>query len=217
MKLTFSRDDHSYQVGEHKFKHSVTGLASQFFPNFPKETIAEAMAKKNGDSAEDIIAEWDLNASLSTIYGNAIHKAIEYWIKHQKIPKHPYLAEVVEKWREIWPIDARICAEMAVFSQELSLCGTMDILEITGQKRGKIHDIKTNADLEKANGKMKDPFKDLHATPLNKYRLQLSLYKHLMELLGWKIEGLYLWHWTTDWKQIELQDLDVTKIWTKTS
>jgi len=205
-------DQHRYVLSNKRFNNSVSQIVSKYCPPFPKETIAEAIAKRDGGLAGDIMAKWDLNAKISTEFGQAIHKSIEYWIRYGEKPKHPYLAQVVEKWTLAFVTTGPVRPEIAVYSEGLSLCGTMDILEITGPRKAKIHDIKTNADLYKDGKKMLKPFQNLDATPYNKYRLQLSLYKHLMELKGWEIEGICLWHWQEEWTEIKLEPLEVKNI-----
>jgi len=205
-------DNHTYRHDNHQFGRSVTEVADSYMPPFPREAIANATAKRDKIEPKDVTDKWDLNAEISRDYGNSVHKAIEYYLTYGLAPTQltPVVIDFVRKWSP----KGSISSEVAVYSKELDLCGTMDMFEDLGDKKCIIHDIKTNAELEKKTTKMMSaPFDDLKATKINNYRLQLSIYKHLLELLGWEVVGMYLWHWNgREWVIIEVEPLETKQI-----
>lgn len=212
--ITFDPIAHVYCLNGKAFKQSVTELKNTFVKPFPAGMIAQAVAKKEGKEINDILAQWEANKDLSCAFGNAIDLAVRYWIDYGEEPKHPFLKGVVQDFAAKCDRDVRK-ANIVVYDEPLSLVGTMDILAITGDKKAIIEDVKTNGDITKpSKEKLLPPFDDLPATKINEYRIQLSIYQYLMERRGWTIEGLRLWHYGENgFACIELEPLDVTKIW----
>jgi hypothetical protein len=172
---------------------SVSEFLNTLEPEFPKGRIAAATAKRDGGSADDIVAKWDLNAEISSTYGTAVHKAIEYWIRYGEVTKVPHLAKVVDRFSALHGRE-ELHAEVIVYSDEYQLAGTIDQLISIGPKQVLVQDVKTNADL---TGKK-----------LKKYAQQLSTYKLLLEMKGISVAGLNILHWNGE----TFQDIEVKPI-----
>lgn len=65
-------------------KTSVTKLIKFYKKPFERELIASRMAEKQGISANDILADWDLKAKESIERGKSIHKYIEDFTAFKK-------------------------------------------------------------------------------------------------------------------------------------
>lgn len=212
MTVLFNETEHTYRR-DGKLYQSVGEFLKKFKPPFPKGYLAEKCAPKQGLTPDEVIAKWDLNAEVSTLYGNAIHKGIEYWIRYGEVSKLPHIQRAVEKFAEKFD-RSRLVSELIVFSDEYLLAGTMDVVLKTGPKQVRILDIKTNGELtDKAKGKFLPPLQTLPFSKLNEYRLQLSTYKHLMELKGLTVEAIELEHWNGDtFTTIGLEPIDITPL-----
>lgn len=213
--MQFSEEAHEYRKDGIRYT-SVGEFLKHFTPEFPKGLIAEQVARKNGVQPNEVIAEWDLNADISCDYGHAIHKSVEYWIRYGKFPKAPHLKDAAEKFAA--KHDRRtIEPEIIVFNDKYRLAGTIDQLVILAKKRCRLMDVKTNGDLyDKPRGVFLPPIQNLPHTKINKYRLQLSTYKKLLELKGWTVEGIEIEHWTgTVFDTIPLEPIDVEPLLTK--
>jgi len=212
--IQFDEVNHVYSVDGHTFKHSVTELVSKYKKPFAKHAIASACAKRESKDPSYFLNKWDLNAQVSVDFGNAIHKAVSYFLKYSEKPKNAFLERVVSEFESMYVSD-KTHSEIAVYSQALDVCGTIDLLNVTGDMKANIEDIKTNGDLYKeAKDFFLPPFNDMKATKINEYRLQLSIYKHLMELLGWTIGELVLWHYSDKWERIIIEPVtNIKDIW----
>lgn len=216
--MDFDRDQHQYSK-DGKIYLSVSEFLDRFEEPFAKGLLAQRIAQKEGRDAEDVIAQWDLNAEISRDYGNSIHKAIEYWIRFGQYPKAPHLRLAVEKFEEKFPSRDLIKPEIIVFNEEYGLAGTIDQLQILGkngkgQTRVRVIDVKTNGELEtKARGYFHAPIDKLPHSKLNRYRLQLNTYKHLLELKNFEVVDMLLEHWTgSDMKQYEIEPMDMAPL-----
>lgn len=210
--MEFAEKEHIYLRNGRQYK-SVSQFINEFKIPFAKGLLAEQVAKKEGKTAEEIIGKWELNADVSSTYGTALHKAIEYWILYGDVPKIKHLKDVVTKFAEKHDREI-IKPEIVVYDDEYLLAGTIDQLVILGNKLVKVKDVKTNVDIRKrAYQNFLPPLQSLSDTKLNHYTLQLSIYKHLLERKGFTVTGLELEHWDgEDFETIELEPFDVTPL-----
>lgn len=208
--MNFNKHNHTYDKDGKPYR-SVSEVVASYMPEFPKELIASKVAAKQGVPAEEILQKWDDNAKVSTTYGNAIDRAVRYWIDHGDLPNPVILQRAVESFAEITKGE-KLHANVGFSHDDLLIAGTTDIIKAYGKKKIDIRDVKTNGDLYKSHKKMLTPFNDLEDSPLNKYRLQLSLYGLLAEYEGLTVGKLEIWHWTDQWEVIKVEPLDLSKI-----
>jgi hypothetical protein len=174
---------------------SVSEFLNTLDPEFPKERIAAATAKRDGGSADEIIGKWDLNSEISSTYGTAVHKAIEYWIRYGEVTKVPHLADAVKAFSKLHSRE-KLHAEVIVYSDEYQLAGTIDQLISIGPKQVLVQDVKTNVELTDKK--------------LKKYARQLSTYKLLLEMKGITVAGLNILHWNGDtFKNIKVKPINI--------
>lgn len=220
---------HSYFYEGEKLM-SGSAYASQFEHEFDANLIAPRCEKKLQTDAETIKDYWNSKADCSTTLGTALHQAMEHYQKYYSIFPldtdsktgelkgtgiHPLLLpHVQEYWEGKDP--ANYVAEPFVVDVKNGRCGQIDLLEITGNKKCIIRDYKSNGDLEKLGqpAYLKAPYTNLSNTPLNKYSLQLSFYKAIVESHGWEVEGLFI-DWfngeTFEWEEISIPFRDIDK------
>lgn len=207
----YSDSRHEYKDG--KALLSGSSFAHQFTKPFNKDMILPKFATKHGVSEKEIEDMWKTKAEVSTTFGTAIHKALEFYGNHhQTITKtqgtfdiHPVLMPIVKSFFDANPGHAL----HEIFVRSGDRVGQIDRLVITAPKTCIIEDWKTNGDLNKGTGKMLTPYESLPDTPLSHYRLQLSFYKKIMEENGWKVEGIRLHHFTGKWETISLQEVRI--------
>lgn len=185
----------------------VTDWIKQFIPEFPAEMIAGKCGAKEGRTAEEILAKWKQKAHIATSLGTALHEAIDYYVKYGERAEHPSLQSAIDEFIEKTK-GKKLFSEVVVYDDEVA--GTIDLIESVKKGKVIIHDYKTNADLNKTNGKLLAPFEKLGNNPLNRYRLQLSKYKELLEKRGVEVVGIKLWHYTDHFEIINIEPLDLT-------
>lgn len=208
--MRFDPITHKYELNGHTFKYSVTGLAGKYVPPFPAGMLAQKVAQKEGTTPEFVLSRWDMNKEMACDYGNAVDKAIQYWVDFKEEPKNKHLKSIVRDFAKTHDGDLR--CQISVYSEEKSVCGTTDVIKVVAPKTVDIIDVKSNADFyKKGNGKLLAPFNDLEANNLNKYRLQLSLYKDLFEMKGITVRNIEIWH--PEEGVITLEPLDTKIIW----
>lgn len=203
--MMFSERDHSYTKDGKKYI-PVSKIIEQFIPKFEKYAIAGRM---KGDT-QAILDEWELNAEISSLYGTSLHKGLEYFLRYQKFTKLPHIENVVRQFSKKYNWE-NLKSEIVIHDEELLISGTIDVLEVVGRNRVNIIDLKTNYEIYKAgHGKLLHPFDHLENNKINKYRLQLSAYKELVESKGITVENILLEHWNGETLEtIKLEPLKI--------
>jgi len=208
--MIFDPATHTYTLNGHTFKHSVTELVSKYVPPFPAGMLAEKVAQKEGTTSDVVLARWQMNKEIACDYGNAVDKAIQYWIDFKQEPKIKHLQKIVKDFAGRYDGDLR--SQISVYSEEKSVCGTTDIIRIVAPKTIDIIDVKSNAEFfKKPSGKLLAPFNDLPNNNLNKYRIQLSLYRDLYEMKGITVRNLEIYH--PEEGIIKVEPLNTKEIW----
>jgi len=169
-----------------KFR-SVTEIVGDYFEAFDKHTIANNLVSNNPKymhlQAEDLIAKWD----AARDYGTKIHKEIEDYLKEGKYPeevKSVYAVEWLKKYQMKSDVD--IISEIKVYSTELNIAGSIDIL--AHDKKADTYEVidwKTSKNIETKsyNNKMgtHPVTSNLQDCKFVHYSLQLSFYRYLLE------------------------------------
>lgn len=188
MTLKFDKQSHTYTL-DGKRLTSVSKWISKFVPHFDQDTISKACAKKDGVTQDEILSKWEKKKNISLHLGNWVHESIEYYLTQDST----WTNQAVEAFKK-HQTKNKYLSEKVVYDNENA--GTIDLIEIIDEKTVKIHDFKTNEDLNKGYGKMLEPFNSLPNTPLSKYTLQLTKYKELLEKMkGVEVVELNIWHY----------------------
>ena len=166
---------------------SVTTFIEEFFEGFDALKIAEKLInnypKYAGRTVESLIADWDAAAD----HGTKVHHEIEQWIK-DGIDPIDIKAINGKDWLNDYKLksDIDILSEVIVYSTELSIAGTVDILakdNSTGLYE--IIDWKTSKKIEMVSYGQKmgthEITKNIMDCNFYHYSLQLSLYRYILE------------------------------------
>jgi len=188
-EIALDKGNHEYRLSSQpdiEFT-SVTTFVDQFFEGFDSEKIAANLVnnvpKYFDHTVESLIAEWD----AARQHGTDVHQEIEDWINDSVEPKEPK-AIAGKNWLNSYRMktDMDILSEVIVYSKELRIAGTVDILakdRVTGKYE--LIDWKTSKRIDTVSFKGKvgtSPVtRNVQDCNFNHYALQLSLYRYLLE------------------------------------
>ena len=165
--------------------YNVTKLVGDQFPPFEKEKIARWLVNNSyqysNHTKEELLQEWeDIRDE-----GSAVHKELEIYIQNRKIPKLPKAISGMN-WsdQEVELYGDKVFPEVIVFSEELEVAGTVDLL-VYNSNNGEcnIFDWKTSKKID-YNGRKQAITRacaGLTDCRFDQYSLQLSMYSHLLE------------------------------------
>lgn len=186
--MHFDKENHIYTLNGKELK-SVSSWIEQFVPEFNANIVSSVMSRTSEMSPEEIRAKWELKGKIAREQGNWLHDSIQYYLKYD----NEFENEPVKEFKK-HQTDNTYYSEMIVYDDEYA--GTIDLIEVIKKGKVKLHDFKTNENLYKKKGKLKEPYKDLENTPMNKYRLQLSKYKEMLEKMkDVEVVELNIWWW----------------------
>lgn len=209
---------------------SVTDYIKRFYKPFDVETISSVLESKWGIPQQVIRDLWEANGELTSIFGDVVHRALDYFEKFKSygeiissqqkdelnycLPKHPILRNIVEGFLEINKGEVgEVHTEVLLSDIKNGICGTADRVVILDKDKKicRIKDYKVNINSEEKDKthKVLPPFDNLPSSKLSKYQLQLSLYANLLQASGWVVEGLDVFIYENEWKHYKL---DVLKI-----
>lgn len=230
--ICFNEEKHIYTVNGRKLK-SVSSVYKMFEEKVDFDKIAfyvaKSRAKKGEDvTKEDVLEEWKTKGTKATTKGHKIHTFAENIFKGN-VPKgspEGYEVSVINFWKSMPEHIIPFTSELKMFSQELGIAGTCDLVVYNNNTdKFIILDYKTNENLfknykeknKKSGKKLLKPFNFLLDTPFNKYQLQLSMYKVLFEQCGLEVEstklvwlkedGTYQVFRTSDYSQLILNEI----------
>ena len=188
-QFTLDKETHTYShqdYPEAEFQ-SVTSIVGDHFELFDAPRIATRLVKTHpkykGMTVEQLINEWD----KSSKHGSQIHDEIELFITEGINPPQQQAKHGVQ-WLEQFKMKSEfeIFAELPIFSIELKIAGTIDILAYD-KKSGtyELIDWKTSKRIQRESYRGKvgtsQVTKDVQDCNFNHYALQLSFYRYLLE------------------------------------
>jgi hypothetical protein len=193
-KFIFDEKSHTYTYQGSKFT-SVTGEIGKFSQKFDSDYWSKRKAKEREITQDEILKEWKDKADVACLLGSQVHFMIESFLNGVDAPKpledealNNKSIERFNKWYQLYLTKlikmTPIAQELRVFSPKLKIAGTIDAL-FYWKDSLIVGDWKTNGDwsddLSKGYQKLYDPFSDLWDNTLNKYSLQLSFYRLILE------------------------------------
>ena len=180
---------------------SVTTLVARFFEPFDKVRIASKLVANNekyfGLTVEELIAQWDSKRD----HGTLVHGQIEEHLRHET-PATDQKALAALKWLRKYRMksELKLFPEVIVYSKEHKIAGTVDLLvqDLTTGKY-ELLDWKTSKSIDTTSfgGKVgiNSITEDLLDCNFNRYSLQLSFYRYLLEeKYGIDISDQYIVH-----------------------
>lgn len=210
--IQYDDDLHAYRSNG-KLLRSVTQIiGTKIKQPFDTATISAKVAKREGRTAAEVQAEWQLKGVEGRNKGTKTHNYIE--LKLNKSPEVileatddlPIECKAFDKfWAKISKNKKAKCLtqEWPIGDADWGLAGKLDaILELTEDqvKDNYVFDWKTGK-FETYNGfnRLKPPFDDLDENQLNLYSIQVSLYRIILDKhTDLKIKDGYLVHLSPD-------------------
>lgn len=209
--IIFNEDKHSYTDVNGNAYLSVSSLLNKLKPEFPREAISKAVAKKRGITQEEVLKEWDDKRDSSIVRGNAIHYAMEEFDKSGSIHE-PTWEDMITGVNTLFAHYEEVYSEQVLYYVKALVCGTSDKVAYRGKNTMDYADYKTNESrgieyTSKYGQYMLPPVGHLEHCNYNHYSLQLSIYSYLDEMqFGYKPGRLFIIfippHDVNDWKQI---------------
>ena len=204
-KIKLEEESHTYTLSNSNVEfQSVTEFIGVFFQEFDEEKIARKLiqTKKYAQmSIKDILNDWKERRDRGTI----IHQQIEHFLLSKNYNQNTNSLDEKSKQgicflkeKCIPNTDNYLFPEIKICSEKLQIAGTIDLL-IYNKKNHQIYlvDWKTNLAIKKSGYKkgLKYPTTTIEDCNYNKYRLQLSMYKYILEKFYLaNVGGLYILH-----------------------
>jgi hypothetical protein len=214
-EIEYDEVNHKYYF-KGKQLSGVTDYISQYSAKFDTQSIAKKCASAWNMEAIDIENMWKTNGDITSMFGTAIHKAIEHYLNYRVIrnegatPKHPVLKSIVDGFASIYN-DEKQYSEVLISDVSLGYCGRADsIAERNGVYVVQDWKINIESDVENRKYKLKTPFEELPAKKLSKYQIQMSVYANMLAKSGKKVSDLLeVYVFEEEWKKYELPVMNV--------
>lgn len=203
----FNTPDFTFDAASHVYKwrgiqlESGTTFIKQFIEPFDQDYWAEKKSTELGITKEEMIKQWKDKSTKAMAIGTSVHRMIEEFLLglEVRISENPLAVKKYVRWLEWWTrvihsnyeVEA---IEWRMFSTTATKAGTADLL-CSRNDEFIMLDWKTNAEF-KLNGFnfLKAPFDQYDDSDLNKYSLQLSLYRAMAMRAGIDIPAGYIVH-----------------------
>jgi hypothetical protein len=190
--FVFDPIEHIYRYNG-KIMYGTTSFLQRFVKPFESDFWAQKKADEAGITKEEILAQWDAKRDRSCDLGHMVHEYIENFYLYEKtdLTNDEEANLRIEKFHSIY--DSRlkplipIASELKVFSKIWNIAGTIDQL-YWYDGNVVIGDWKTNkkikTDKDYCFGWLLPPFQEYKDNELNKYSLQISIYRLILEEIG---------------------------------
>ena len=178
--IKFFAKNHKYTIGDQPAKTSVSGAIKKYEKPFDTQRVAGFVAKKNGQTINEVLKEWDYKRDYSCHKGSEFHLFVENFLERKKITldKEAFIAFldinnipynesiVVDYYNDMalliknfmnfydwWKTDHMLLkSEFVIGDRETGLCGTIDNLSYNKvTKKFDIFDYKTNKEIKLEN------------------------------------------------------------------
>lgn len=205
----FNDPDFIFDPIEHRYTYKGQGLTSstqftgRFHEEFNEDYHSARKADQLGVSQQEILDQWEKTRNYANELGTTTHEWIENYFNRiwTPLPENEELITRINKFNLAhlkWlNVLTPIVMELRVFSKKYPLAGTIDAI-FTYNDKILILDWKTNKEFKKDGnrcfGNLLHPFSDLADNHLNKYSIQLSLYKMMLAEHGIDVSACYLLH-----------------------
>ena len=190
--IVFEPKEHRYFNQETKDEYiSVSGVLSQFKPEFDTEKWAKRVADKEGTTPENIIKKWDRIRDEANDKGKRIHKLVEIYLTEGKYDDSLFFRNFMTTFQAECEENSIVHSERILHTHTHKVAGTSDIIEDCGRYFN-VYDIKTNKKFKyhsPFNEKMLYPLEHLSVCEYNSYTLQLSLYAYMYSQMTGKHVG----------------------------
>lgn len=191
--LVFEEKNHRYSVNRKFIEKSVSGLIKDFCLPFNEMVISKNMSERDGVPQQELLDSWHKKRDERITIGKQAHLFGELYTFNRNLrPQSQYDIAIMKFWKDLPPHVVPVIVEQPMYHKEKLYAGTPDgILLNTETGNLIIIDYKTNEDLFKnfANQRLLERFSAYADNPFNKYQIQLSYYKILLEQTGHKVSS----------------------------
>lgn len=222
--MLYDEPSHSYTING-KPLISVTTLIKKCTQPFNSLAQAPISAKKHGVSVEEMLRQWKENSEKALDKGSRVHKYIENFrvggplVDLMKVNKRlPEMDAFDKLWSSIVDHNPKFeFRELIVADEEWGIAGIIDAVLHLDRAGRLIWDWKTGKLDDKSFGMMRSPFDDIGDSKFNRYSLQVSLYRLILERNAPRIapSGACIAHLRSDGEPHLIQALDFRSKWEK--
>ena len=193
-ELVFNEDTHTYYYNG-KLLESATGFLKRFQKTFDKKRWSIHTARVEGRPVKDVLNDWQKKSIMSNEFGTRVHTFAERYAKikigTEKIDyvaadfkEEQFKKSIIKFWSnhpELQPveIEKRVCVP------KWMIAGTVDLIIKSDDGNYYIVDWKSNEKITTFSlydEKLLPPLEHLDDCHLNKYALQISLYRYMLEV-----------------------------------
>lgn len=203
------KENHRYYKAngnQREILKSITQMIKSVTAEFDDNIITPARIKKwheqgkytNLNTKAEILEFWREKAAKSCELGTFEHLQIENFLKGKPFENTKRLS----RFRDFCVKNQKLIPyrnEWSIILEKLNLVGTIDyVVKIKDKEEYIIIDFKTNEEIKKDSfGFFKEPLNNLGNCDFNKYSLQLSFYRYILETdYNLKIRHCYIMHLT---------------------
>lgn len=207
-RIEFLVDEHEYYFttdeGDRVQFQGVTGWIENFSPYFDRDKIAAGVARRDGKSTQQVLAEWKATNVESINRGNYVHDALEEFVLTGEIRNEALVDGFIASYEAMG--FQPVTAEWTIYDERIGRASSIDGNFIDATGRYVIVDYKTNKDGVKQdsykNQTLLHPLHHLRNSKYAKYSLQVSLYRHWVEQFYLDPADVADLHWILhiDWK-----------------
>ena len=190
----FDAEKHLYSIDGEQYR-SVSSIIKQYENEFNEHLIAHMKAKGDESKKRAWLKYWDAKKDEAIGRGNRVHAYAELY------PDLPPPSCEQEKGVFVWYNDNKhkyevVTHEFRVYSKTRKIAGTIDLILYDRYDDSYIiidwKSNKTHIGQYYGTNKLKGIFEHLSECSYNKYRLQQSLYKSVLEEAGIKVSKIML-------------------------
>ena len=201
--VSFVQETHSYYVNGHRMPLSVTGLVHSFAQEFRPDEVIQKMINSGrwprpecshqvADtivpfSADEIKAAWSRNAKEAAAKGTWMHLQIEVLLNAGYIQEECCVElQLFKQFLREYPLPLlAFRSEWCIYGENEQLAGCIDFVASCSKDEVILFDWKRTKGLRSKHSNrwanMTAPVSHLEDCAGNHYRLQLNLYKHIIE------------------------------------
>lgn len=209
-RLKFFQDPKfKFYPGPHKYLYdgmeltSVTTKIGEFYKKFDTEYHANRIAARDGLSVSEVKESWKKISDKGLDIGSQTHNWLEAFWRRESLPtvEHEEVQKRIAEYmvfhnKHLYQFNP-VAFECRLFNLQWKLSGTLDGLFERGDKLY-IGDWKTNkqfrTDTDMYWEMMLKPFGDLKDNELNRYSIQVSFYRIMLEEVGINVHDAFLCH-----------------------
>ena len=227
----FFAEDHHYEYKGKRVGISVTTFYAQYENEFNEQEMAEKSATKYNKSINEILNDWHYKRDFSCDKGTTIHEYIQSLFSGNEYRKLTFdeskeYLDAVDKcqrqadnfYNDYKDRLEHLADEYTIGSDEYNIASNIDHLFINKLTGGLILvDYKTNKEMSGYNKKpykkaMKVPLNHLNDDAYNHYKIQLSIYKYLVEkYTNLKFEEMFIVYFSENIENYEIIEIPYLK------